>query len=170
MGIGIPGSGKTTVLKEFAKRYEYSYICPDDIRTEITGSPSDQSKNREVWEEAYKRVFQNLNDGNTVVFDATFANKDQRKDFINFARENGAEKIQGVFFDVPIGLAKERNLERNRVVPEYAIDRMYRNLKQYSPELEDGFDGIFTLDEMGKMIDAEFDKEKNYKNEINKLI
>jgi len=32
MGIGIPGSGKTTILKEFADKNGYEYICPDDIR------------------------------------------------------------------------------------------------------------------------------------------
>ena len=37
MGIGIPGSEKTTVLKTFAEKYNYSYICPDDIRLELTG-------------------------------------------------------------------------------------------------------------------------------------
>lgn len=45
VGIGLPGSGKTTALKPFADKNSYIYICPDDIRAELTGNPADQSKN-----------------------------------------------------------------------------------------------------------------------------
>ena len=31
-------------------------INPDSIREEMTGDAADQSKNREVWEEAYRRA------------------------------------------------------------------------------------------------------------------
>lgn len=171
MGIGVPGSGKTTVLKEFANKYNYSYICPDDIRFEMTGNSADQSKNREVWDEAYNRLKQELQIGNTVVFDATFANQKQRRDFINFSKENGAEKVQGIFLDIPLELAKERNLNRERVVPEYALDRMHKSIQKFPPELEDGLDGIFTLDEMGDLSDAEINYENKVVNrEFGKLV
>ncbi len=45
MLIGIPGSGKSTWIKENSKGYEI--VCPDVIRTEICGDISDQSKNNE---------------------------------------------------------------------------------------------------------------------------
>ena len=159
MGIGLPGSGKTTVLKEFARQHGYSYICPDDIRFEITGDSGDQSKNREVWEEAYRRTAQELKLNNSVVFDATFINPEQRKDFIKFGRENDAEKVQGVFLDIPSELARERNSSRERIVPEYAMDRMSKNLQDFPPELEDGFDGLFYLDEEGELKEAEIISE-----------
>jgi predicted kinase len=60
LGIGIPGSGKTTVLKKLANDYNYSYICPDDIRFELTLDMSDQSRNKEVWRESYHRLEQDL--------------------------------------------------------------------------------------------------------------
>lgn len=171
MGIGVPGSGKTTVLKEFADKYGYSYICPDDIRLEMTGNIADQSKNREVWAEAYNRASRELRVGNTIVFDATFTNPGQRKDFINFARENGAEKVQGVFLDIPIEVAKERNRNRERIVPEYAMDKMNDSLQKFPPEIEDGFDGVFSLDEMGKLVDAEVASEnKVIHREFGKLV
>jgi predicted kinase len=131
LGIGVPGSGKTTVLKRFAEENEYTYICPDDIRKELAGDAADQSKNREVWIEAYKRTEQELLEGKSVVFDATFANPDQRKDFLHFARQKGAEKIQGVYVDVDLEIAKERNSQRERIVPEHAIQRMHKNLEDF---------------------------------------
>ncbi len=171
MSIGLPGSGKTTIIKKFAEKNNYSYICPDDIRAELTGNMADQSKNVEVWVESYKRLRHQLDENKTVVFDATFANQKQRKEFLQFARESGAEKIQGVFLDVPIELAKERNNIRERIVPEYAIDRMYKNLKDFPPETEDGFDGLFYLDEIGELQEAEVVTEnKVIHREFGKLI
>lgn len=155
MGIGIPGSGKTTVLKEFAKKWGYSYVCPDDIRLEMTGSASDQSKNNEVWNEVYIRVENELRSGNSVILDATFANPKQRKQFIEFVREKGAEKVQGVFLDTPVETAKERNKMRERVVPEHAMDRMIENIKKFPPEIKEGLDGLFTLNELGSLAKAE---------------
>jgi predicted kinase len=93
MDIGIPGSGKTTVLKPFSEENNYTYISPDEIRFELTGSMADQSKNREVWTEAHKRVEVALRRGETVVFDATFARDSERKSFIQFARDHGAGKV-----------------------------------------------------------------------------
>src|SRR5690606_4782314 len=114
----------------------------DEIRAEMTGSEIDQSKNKEVWEEARRRVIGALGAGETVVFDATFARDNERKAFIEFVRENGAEKVQGVFSAVGYEIASERNENRERVVPEHAMKRMYSMLKENPPEVTDGFDSV----------------------------
>lgn len=157
MGIGIPGSGKTTALKPFAEKNNYSYISTDEIRKELTGDDSDQSKNKEVWEEAYKRVVESLNKGESVVFDATFAKDIQRKEFIDFARKSGADRVQGVFAAVPFEVANERNKLRNRVVPEHAIMRMDEMLKENPPIIEDGFDSVFDINELQELERAEIE-------------
>jgi len=95
----MPGSGKTTILKNFAEKYNYTYICPDDIRKEISGDVYDRSKNKEVWIGAKKRAAKEFDNGNAVVFDATFANPIERREFLRAARDNGAEKIEGIFID-----------------------------------------------------------------------
>lgn len=45
IGSGIPGAGKTTILKKFAEKYGYTYISSDTIRTELTNDVNDMSKN-----------------------------------------------------------------------------------------------------------------------------
>ena len=42
--IGISGSGKSRLYN--LNYQDYVKICPDDIRKELTGSISDQSKNK----------------------------------------------------------------------------------------------------------------------------
>jgi predicted kinase len=160
MGIGMPGAGKTTLLKRFADRHGYAYICPDDIRKEMCGDAMDQSKNTEVWERAHGLVKEAIGDQKTIVFDATFANIDQRRKFVEFAHQNGASKVQGVFVDVDIETAKERNRNRERVLPEYVFERMYDNLQRFYPDLlNDGFDSLFILDENQELIEATKRKE-----------
>lgn len=155
IGIGIPGSGKTTILKEFAEKYNYIYICPDDIRAEMLGDASDQSKNKEVWAEAHSRMSSFLEQGKTIVFDATFTNANGRKNFIDIARQSGAEKIQGILFDTPLEIAQARNLNRERQVPGHAMQRMHNDLQDNRPAIEDGLDSIFTLNEYQELIDVE---------------
>lgn len=161
LGIGIPGSGKSTILKQFAEKNSYTYICPDDIRKELTGSEVDQSKNQEVWSETYKRSSESLGKGETIVLDATFTNPSQRKNFIAFVRDNGAEKIQGIFVDTPFEVAMERNSLRERKVPSHVIERMKDELNKFPPEIEDDFDSLFTLDENQELIKLEASQGEN---------
>ena len=68
VSIGISGSGKTT----FGNKLEnITVICPDDIRKELTGDISDQSRNVEVWRIAYDRLRKSLESGEDVYFSAT---------------------------------------------------------------------------------------------------
>ena len=168
LGIGIAGSGKTTVLKNFAEKYGYAYICPDNIRQEMTGNAADQSRNREVWAEAYQRTRERLHEGATVVLDATFANSRERKDFIAFVREQGAEKVEGIFLDVPFEVAKERNQMRERKVPDYAMKDMERNLRDSLPEINDGFDALFTLNHEQQLVEVKMRNNGEENNIIHK--
>ncbi len=147
VGIGIPGSGKTTILKAFAKRNGYAYISPDEIRKAFSGDEKDQSRNKEVWQEAYRKLTVRLGENKSVVFDATFANPVDRKKFLDFAKNSGAENIEGVFFDTPLEIAKERNGKRERVVPAEALEQMHEWLKDHPPEASEGFDEIISSEQ-----------------------
>lgn len=159
MGIGIPGSGKTTALKPFAEQNAYVYISADTLRLEFNGNEANHANNKAIWEEAHRRTANALREGKTVVFDATFAKDFERKDFIQFVREQGAEKVQGVYADIPFEVANERNMARERVVPEYAMHQMHNMLQKNPPQIEDGFDSIFTIDELQKLESAELKVE-----------
>lgn len=112
-------------------------------------------RNQEVWNEARKRLKELLQQEHTVVFDATFTKAEARKSFLDFARESGAEKIQGIILDTPPEVAKERNRKRARHVPDAVIERMAGELRGAKPKTEEGFDSVFTLDEYQNLIAAE---------------
>ncbi len=80
MPIGISGSGKSTWVKTLPK--DFVVVSPDDIRRELTGNVSDQSKNREVFQEVDKRIEKLLEQNKKVVLDATNVNTKLRKEFM----------------------------------------------------------------------------------------
>lgn len=139
LGIGIPGSGKTTYLKALAERQNALYVCPDDTRELLTGDPGNQTMNREVWEIVYYSVGHALYNGIDVIIDSTNTKVGDRKRLVEHCSAN-ATMIIGVWFTVPLSVCLTRNSERERVVPPRAIMKMYKQLLVYPPRKEEGFD------------------------------
>jgi predicted kinase len=147
ISIGLPGSGKTTLLKKMAAQDGAVYICPDDIRAEeaFGGDAADQSRNREVWTEAYRRIDAALSAGRNVVIDATNAKQPDRRRLVAHCRQK-ADQVKGVWFNTPYRVCLERNRGRVRVVPEFTMGIMAGWLEACPPTEADGFDQLVVLD------------------------
>lgn len=145
MGIGVPGSGKSTILEAIARNLEIVRICPDNIREEITGSAADQSMNDQVWAEAYKQAKDILHKGQSAIIDATHTESWRRLQDIQKYREFGAVTIIAVVFDMPLEIIKQRNAARSRVVPEIVLERMYTALQKEPVSHKEGFDIIYII-------------------------
>ena len=170
LGIGIPGAGKTTFLKSFADKYKYEYLCVDDMRPEKgLASVNRLVASYVTWKEIREQMKNKLKEGKTVVVDATFASSDLREEFINLARKNGAEKVQGVFLNTDSETAWKRSEERERKISRKLFDKRVSQIKDNPPLINDGFDSIFTVDEyenslLAETIDCE--KRMTYKTPI----
>ena len=125
--MGIPGSGKSTIA---AKTPTKHVICPDNIREMLFGDPTHQDNNDLVFAHAHSRLKTILNDGESVLFDATNVQAFARKELLDIAAQYpGTWKVLLVV-DVPLAVAKERNAKRDRVVPEDVLDRMHARFMQ----------------------------------------
>lgn len=82
--IGIPGSGKSSWLEEqgLLNNPAFAVLCPDQVRRELCGNISDQSRNIEVWETVKRRTIECLEQGISVVIDATNVSTSNRRNFI----------------------------------------------------------------------------------------
>lgn len=145
MGVGIPGSGKTTVLREVAEHLEITRISPDEIREELTGDQASQSVNAKAWEETYRRVQATLELGRSAIVDATHTEAFRRSGTVETYRSFGAAAVVAVVFDTSLEVAKERNANRERVVPEYALDRMHAALTREPAKVSEGFDEVIVV-------------------------
>lgn len=154
ISIGIPGAGKSTILRKFADTNGYELVCPDDIRQRLSGDSANQNVNQEAWNITRELVRGALAEGRTVIVDATFAKPTDRRNFLDYARQSGAEKIQAVFVDVPLEVALNRNASRERQVPPYAVERMNNWLRDNPPSTVEGIESVFILDQEGNMTEV----------------
>ena len=171
--VGISGSGKSTWIKSQTNSNTI-VVSPDDIRRELTGSVSDQSKNALVFEIAHKRVADALNAGKNVIFDATNIKSRDRKSLMNYMKVHVDKPFEGFakVFSVDPEVAKQRvrkdieaGVDRSNV-PDWAIDKQHRSFVDDMNSIElDGFKIIDNINEQNlnksKLILA--------KNEIKKI-
>ena len=140
MLIGLPASGKTS----FTKTLQFSYknddieiISSDAIRKELFGSEEEQKYNNKVFEEVYKRARFSIQHKKITVIDATNLNRKRR---INFIKTMPKCKVEAVVFAIPFEECCKRNAARERVVPQEAMEKMYRSFQP--PHYAEGFDDI----------------------------
>ena len=150
MPVGISGSGKSTYLRS---NFDPDVIVePDAIRKEITGSTSDQSRDREVWEEVLKRVLITLDTKNICILDATNTKSSLRTQFLK-QLPAGTHKVALVF--EPKGtdekvvdelhgrIQKDLDAGKDRaVVPKEVIARQLRQFKNGLQNIETQFDEV----------------------------
>lgn len=124
--VGLPGSGKTTYLRNFLAFKNHIIISPDLIREELTGDISDQSQNKKVWDLAYERLnFALESDYEYIGFDATLIKPQYRNEI--YKRLNNIEcEVTALIFSNNLHTALSRNSSRNRVVPTDIIQKMER--------------------------------------------
>jgi predicted kinase len=131
--IGISGSGKSTYADLIYKRMVLKnepvvIVRTDDIREELTGNASDQSKNAEVFKLAHKRLEESLAVGMSVIFDATNLSTDDRAPIIKVAKKYNARTV-AIVMKTPMQVSIDRNRSRTRVVPTPVIWRQYNRFK-----------------------------------------
>jgi predicted kinase len=151
--FGISGSGKSHVSEKLESE-GYLRICPDNIRKEVTGSISDQTKNGYVFELAFKRVEEGLRKGEDVVFDSTGLQARTRRQLRELA-----SKYRATTTLINLTSSKSKELCQTRVrkdlaegkdrsdtlVNEDIIERQFQNYASQVNDLEkEGWDEILT--------------------------
>ena len=131
--IGISGSGKSRLYN--LNYQDYVKICPDDIRKELTGSISDQSKNKEVFELEQKRIDDCIANDKNVFYDATNINTEYRKKFVNKYKETNVRIVYVILpADVNISYQRIKNDLDNKVdrskVPYQVLLRQYEMYRE----------------------------------------
>lgn len=145
MLIGPPASGKSTFVEKWFKS---DPISPDRIRYQLTGDESDQTQNAKVWETVryqIERLAQHCYGPAQVVLDATSAKRKDRRSIIAHAKECGYEKVVGIWLRTDVEECFARNAKRDRVVPEDVILKMWTQLIDNPPSVEDGFDLVLEV-------------------------
>ncbi|MDY7020052.1 MAG: AAA family ATPase [Cyanobacteriota bacterium] len=144
--IGLPGSGKSFFAQKLRRNHpQYQLISTDQIRAELFGDENIQGPWLKIWSHVEQRFQQAVSEATDVIYDATNTQRRQRKEVIAIARDIGFQTIFAVWVNTPLEKCLERNQNRFRQVPEEIILRMYRQLTDVPPTLEEPLDSLVIL-------------------------
>ncbi|MBK9017312.1 MAG: AAA family ATPase [Saprospiraceae bacterium] len=146
---GLPGTGKTTIAKAFAKKYGVVHFNSDHIRRELGlwGSYLPEDKAR-VYEELLERTQAALASGKTVVVDSTFYRAELRRTFVELAENQGVE-IKWVLATAP-----EKTLRKRVAAPRPDSEADEAVLEKIQAEFEPLEPPFLTLDTSSASPDA----------------
>lgn len=148
MLIGLSGSGKSTVAEQIKKELgdRVTILSSDKIREEKFGDVNDQTHNEEVFGYIHNKAcsIMQSNSNQVCVVDATnLSVKDRRWVFCSSGADKTGNKI-AILLPTKIEDCLTRNSQRQRIVPEFVIQRQVRKFE--IPFYEEGWDKILIWD------------------------
>lgn len=152
----IPAAGKSCYAKHYKMNHKDEnvfIVSSDEIRKELTGVYSNLNYEKEVWEIYFKRIhtLRDSNEDLTIIADSTNILNKFRKCLGDI--EGFDKKVLVVITkDLPLILKRNRERDRAKYVPEYAIKNMWDSWEEVDEETASLFDEIVR-------IDGWFDKE-----------
>lgn len=122
--VGLPASGKSTKAKELSKIYNAKIHSSDSIREEL-GDIDNQDNNDLVFRILHNRIFTDLMDGNSVIYDATNIRKKHRIHFLQLleSKKIACKKICFITAK-PYERCLIHNIMRHKSVPFEVIKNM----------------------------------------------
>lgn len=137
--VGLPGAGKTTYANEYVKEHKNTiHLSSDSIRLQMYGKESIQGNPADVFSVMQKRAVEALNDGQSVVYDATNITRKDRSNIISVCPKY--VKIECHIIWAPIETCIERDSSRERTVGKAVIDKMLKRFQ--APYYDEGIDNI----------------------------
>lgn len=151
---GVPGSGKSTWVRERIAKYGGYHISRDEIRFALLEKYGGDyfSHEDEVINTFYKNINELLDNDEQCIdiyVDATHLTRTARLNVLNKIDTNNAHMI-AVWFDVPLELCLARNDEREgrARVPRQTIEDMFC---RYSKPSKYDFDEVWRVDAEGEV-------------------
>lgn len=145
--VGIPGSGKSTYIKNYASE-NAKIVSRDNIRFSLLKEGNKYfSKEKEVLKILYATVNDYLRQEYDVYVDATHITKRSRHKLLSNLNLNKDIQTIAIHIKTPLSHALKNN--HNRIgtqyyVPPEVIKKFYDMAEP--PTLEEGFDKIFSIE------------------------
>lgn len=144
MMVGLPASGKSYYANIYKDTYEAVIHSSDKTRADIFESESVQDDNKKVFEILHGKIIEDLKNGKSVIYDATNIHYKRRMSFLSELNKIKQEIYKiCLFIATPYNDCLKQNEKRDREVPPYVIERMYKNI--YIPQYYEGWDEIVLI-------------------------
>ncbi len=143
--IGPPGSGKSTLAQRMqAVLPDSCLVSTDQIRQELYGCAAEQGSWPEIEAEVIRRIGQGVDQGQSVIYDATNARRPWRMTLLQRLKPLGVDWI-GWHLKTPLATCHQWNQQRERQVPARVIESAHLALRQFPPLAAEGFWAVYAL-------------------------
>lgn len=152
---GIPGSGKSTFVKNKLMNEGGAWISRDEIRFNLLQEGEDYFAHEDEVVAMFIKNIQAALTSNVIedVFaDATHLTPKARAATLNQLDLEGVDEVNCLWFNTDVQVAIERNEQREGLacVPRSVIRRM--NCQKVNPSIEEGFTRIVCINENGEEV------------------
>jgi|JI10StandDraft_1071094.scaffolds.fasta_scaffold70075_3 protein phosphatase len=129
--IGPPGAGKSTFAEMLVGSIipKTAIVSPDALREILTDDMTNQRANSTVFQIVDTILDTRMKLGLDVYLDATNLQANHLRKVLGQAKSYG-HNITFYVFETEEAVLRERNANRDRVVPDHAMDRMIANMKE----------------------------------------
>jgi predicted kinase len=160
MGVGVPGSHKSHLLGPLAERVSALHLNAGDVsrsdkkvnlQGEVLQIAWDTASNQEridaTWDTIQYSAHKALEEGRSVIFDATNRDAERRKRDAHLFYQLGAQSIVAAYFAVDLSVAQQRRrMEYGDAVNGDDIIKIHHMITAQPPTIKEGFDKVITLD------------------------
>ena len=129
--VGIPGSGKSYIANILAKEINGAVVSRDAIRFAFLNEEDGYfAKEKEVFKEYVNEIQHYLDNGKSVIADATHLNAPSRVKLLDNLYFTEEDYIIPIVIRTPFEVCSERNAQRTgrSKVPDYVLKSMYNSL------------------------------------------
>lgn len=157
---GIPGSGKSTWVKEQVKKNGGVHVSRDAIRFATLKENEEYFAKENIVYETFVRTIQNaldnVNGPKDIYADATHLNEKSRRYLLDKLNLSNVEEIILLHFNISIETALERNAKRTgrALVPEETIRNMNNSLSLPTKNSKYHYT-IWKINEDGEVVNIE---------------
>jgi predicted kinase len=154
--MGAPGSGKSTLAHHLQQQLANSCIvATDEVRASLYGDSAIQGSWAEIAAEVQRQCQQALTSGQTIIYDATNAQRPWRIEFLEaIAQYQPSQQWIGWYLNPSLSTCKNWNRNRERKVPPDVLCRLYQNLQENTPDPAEGMEVVETID-LSQIADVE---------------
>ena len=138
---GMPGSGKSTWARGYQKEHPATHLVASyEIRKEFFGAPNRFDDEDRVWKTFCERLTlgSKTDSDFTVIADATTLTNALRMRYYHLTPEFDRHVL--VLFKIQEYAKQNTQREQNRIVPQYAMDRMKGEYEEPNEEVKNTFE------------------------------
>lgn len=123
---GMSGAGKTTFSKEFAENNDIEYLSPELFYERINGDEKIRDNKFLVWHTLFEKIHELEINGKDCIIDTNALSYVDREQFLDWFPTFEHHLI---FIDAPLELCIYNNSNRDRVIPEEEMFRLWEKFE-----------------------------------------